>query len=295
MATSAGALAATDQAAATLADFAEADTRARDYLQAGQPLMAGDVIFTEGDQTAATAARQLEAARLAERQALDVTEAAVRRQEAMVLAAAGVLTSLIMLWLGARGGSNDAEEAPLSIASPMSGASQPAAPPPASRAVSPVLRTAADLCTDFDRIRDVDGLQVLLARASDAMDAAGLVVWLGSSDGGDLQPVLAHGYSDATRARLPSVPRTADNAAAAAYRSGKVQIVSSKPGGSKGAIVAPILGAQGCFGALSAEIRGGREASDSVQALAIIVAAQLAGVLTPSETVGSESRAVASS
>ena len=98
-------------------------------------------------------------------------------------------------------------------------------------------------------------------------------------EGADLQPVLTHGYSDETRARLPNVPRAANNAAAAAYRSGDVQIVLSRPGGAEGAIVAPILGAQGCFGALSAEIRGGGEASESVQALAVIVAAQLAGVL----------------
>ena len=299
MATSAGARAAVDQAAATLADFAEVDTRARDYLRAGQLLMAGDVIFTEGDQTAATAARQVEAARLAEHQALDASEGIVRRQEAMVLAGAGGLTALIVLLLGIGGSSKDAEEAPLSIAASMSSVSERQSPveaqPAVSRAVSPVLKTAAQLCTDFARMQDVNDLQLLLARASDVMDAAGLVVWLGSSEGADLQPVLAQGYSDETRARLPNVPRAANNAAAAAYRSGDVQIVLSRPGGSKGAIVAPILGAQGCFGALSAEIRGGGEASESVQALAVIVAAQLAGVLAPSETVGSESRAAASS
>ena len=92
-ATSAGARSAIDDATATLADFAEVDTRARDYLRLGQLLMAGDVIFTEGDQTAATAARQVEAARLAEHQALDASEGVVRRQEAMALAGAGGLTA----------------------------------------------------------------------------------------------------------------------------------------------------------------------------------------------------------
>lgn len=295
MATSAGARSAVDQAAATLADFAEVDTRARDYLRDGQLLMAGDVIFTEGDQTAATAARQVEAARLAEHQALDASEGTVRRQEAMVLAGAGGLTALIVLWLGVGGSSKDAEEALLSIAASMSSASDLAAQPLVSRAVSPVLKTAAQLCTDFACMRDVNDLQLLLARASDVMDAAGLVVWLGSSEGADLQPVLAQGYSDETRARLPNVPRAANNAAAAAYRSGDVQIVLSRPGGSKGAIVAPILGAHGCVGALSAEIRGGGEASESVQALAVIVAAQLAGVLATNETNDSETRAAASS
>jgi len=299
MANSAGARSAIDQAEATLADFTEADTQARDYLRAGQLLMAGDVIFTEGDQTAASTARQVETARLAEHQALDAAEAAVRRQEAIVLAGAGGLTALIVLCFSVSGSSRDVDDAPLSIAHMVPSAGEPvtsvAAEPPVSRAVSPVLKTAAQLCTDFACMHDVNDLQRLLGRASDVMDAAGLVVWLGSSDGADLQPVLAQGYSDETRARLPNVPRAANNAAAAAYRSGDVQVVLSRPGGPKGAVVAPIRGAQGCVGALSAEIRGGGEASETVQALAVIVAAQLAGVLATNETIDSETRAAASS
>jgi hypothetical protein len=97
--------------------------------------------------------------------------------------------------------------------------------------------------------------------------------------------MLAHGYSEQTLARIAPVARTDDNAAAAAYRSGVLQIVLSKPG-SSGAIVAPILVPGGCIGALSAEFRGG-EASESVQAFAAIVAAQLAMVLStaPSESI----------
>jgi hypothetical protein len=286
--TSPGARQAIDEAGTTLADFAEVDKRARDYLRSGQLLMAGDVIFTEGDQTAASAARQVEAARLAEHRALDASEASVRRQEAIALAGAGGVSALIVLLLSGSG-SVKAESESVSIAP-----REPSQPQP-SRAVSPVLKTAAQLCTDFARMRDIHDLQQLLERASDVMDAAGLVVWLGSSNGGELQPVLTHGYNDETRARLPNVPRAANNAAAAAYRSGDVQIVLSRPGGAKGAIVAPILGAEGCIGALSAEIRGGGEASESVQALAAIIAAQLAGVLAAPRAEGADARAAASS
>jgi GAF domain-containing protein len=129
------------------------------------------------------------------------------------------------------------------------------------------------------------------------MDASGLIVWLGNSPVDDLQPVLSHGYSAEARARLPNVPRSANNAAAAACRSGDLQIVLSRPGGSKGAIVAPIRGAHGCVGALSVEIRGGGEASESVQSLATIVAAQLAGVLSAAhaEAGHADARAAASS
>jgi hypothetical protein len=125
----------------------------------------------------------------------------------------------------------------------------------------------------------LEDLTMLLERAAEVMDASGLVVWLGGTTGGDLQPVLTHGYSEQMRARMPNVPRSGDNAAAAAYRTGQLQIVMSRPGVSSGAIVAPILAPDGCVGALSAEIRHGGEASESVQALAAIFASQLAPVL----------------
>ena len=48
-----------------------------------------------------------------------------------------------------------------------------------------------------------------------------------------------------------------------------------------GAVVAPLLSADGCIGALTAEIRSGGETSDSAQALAAIFAAQLVSVLAP--------------
>lgn len=283
-ATSPGAHSAVDDAVTTLAEFSEIDTRVRDYVRSGQLLMAGDVIFSEGDQSASSAAQHIESARLAEHQALDAAEAGVRRLEVAALAAAGAVAGLIVLLLSLTGRS-DTEKTSLSIRSTEAASAAPApivSPNPVSSAtVPPVLKSAAQLCTDFACIRDVQDLQQLLARASDIMDASGLVVWLENATRAELQPVLSHGYKEETQARLPTVPRNASNAAAAAYRSGDMQIILSRPGASKGAIVAPILGAHGCMGALSAEIRGGGEASESVQALAAIIAAQLGGVLAP--------------
>ena len=145
----------------------------------------------------------------------------------------------------------------------------------------------AQLCTDFARVTDLAGLTALLQSAADMIDASGLVVWLGNTAGADLRPVLAHGYDDQALARMPTVARSANNAAAAAYRTGALQIVLARPGISSGAIVAPLLSPDGCIGALSAEIKGGGEASDEVQALAAIFAAQLASIVSagaPAET-----------
>jgi hypothetical protein len=144
-----------------------------------------------------------------------------------------------------------------------------------------LLKAAADLCTELSRVNDTGELHRLLARAADIMDASGLVVWIGSTTGADLRPALAHGYSDQVLARMQTVPRSADNAAAAAYRTGALQIVLKRPG-SNGAVVAPLLSPEGCVGAFSAEILSGSETADAVQALAAIFAAQLAGVLVGS-------------
>src|SRR5213075_839955 len=103
-----------------------------------------------------------------------------------------------------------------------------------ARAVSPILKGAAQLCTEFARVTSLEDLTALLGRAADMLDASGLVVWLGSPIGADLRPVLAHGYSDQALARMPTVPRSANNAAAAAYRSGTLQIVLTQPGSSAG-------------------------------------------------------------
>ncbi len=300
----AAALTALDEASATVVEFSALDKRARDYLASGEQLMAGDVIFTEGSDAAATAVRQIETARLAQHQAADVESSATRRRQAVIASAAAGILVLVTLALAPVPRARAAEPASLSILAPPAAVPAIASPPPApvrtaplrSHAQGSVLKAATDVVTEFGRVRDLDELTRVLGRAAEVMDASGLMIWMGSATGSDLRPVLAHGYSAKMIERIPPVPRSADNAAAAAYRSGTLQIVLSRPGGSSGAVVAPILGVDGCIGALSAEIRSGGETSDSVQALAAIFAAQLAGVLAaaPVEEI-QETRAAANS
>ena len=296
----AGARTALDEATATVVEFAAIDKRVRDYLKSGQQLMAGDVIFTEGSDAAATAVRQIETARLAEHQADETQVTGIRKQQMLTAAVAAGLVGVIVLLLIPMPRSTVSETptitsssiAPIAPATVDVAAVEPIVVPAVVPAVVPVsiapappratgsmFKAATDVVTDFGRVRDHDELARVLGRAADVMDASGLMVWAGSVEGSDLRPVLAHGYSAEMIARIPPVPRSADNAAAAAYRSGTLQIVVSRPGGSGGAVVAPILSADGCIGALSAEIRNGGETSDSAQALAIIFAAHLAGVI----------------
>jgi hypothetical protein len=302
-AASADAKTALDQAASTLNEFDSVDKRARDYIKSNQELMAADVVFTEGGQLAATAARQVEAARMAEQQNLDLREAAARRLEAAAAGGAAGFAGLLLLLLAPKprmGGAADDGHSTLALTSPSDERSAPGElslrasdavkqePATRARAVSPVLKAAASLCTDFGRVRDVSDLNQLLERVADVMDAKGLIVWLGTTTGDDLQPVLAHGYPPQKLAKMPTIPRSADNAAGSAYRTGQVQIVVARPGTSQGAIVAPLLATDGCIGALSVEVQDGGEESDGVQALAAIFAAQLAPIMAgsavPAET-----------
>jgi hypothetical protein len=251
------------------------DARARDYLQSSQPLMASDIVFTEGGETSAAAARHVDAALFSERQEFDAFEGRQRTLELYALAGAGGVGALLILVL-ALAGSGPAS----STSSPVGLQLSATASSDLARTETRAPKTAAELCTEIGRVKDLDDLAKLVARAADLMGASGLIVWLGNASGADLRPAIAQGYPPQVLARMPAVPRSADNAAAAAYRTGRFQIVLSRPGASRGALVAPLLSPDGCIGALAAEIKEGGEVSDTAQALAAIFAAELAGVLS---------------
>jgi hypothetical protein len=232
---------------------------------------------------------QLNAARTAEQQATDETEADTRKVQATALGGVGVVLFGIIAALVVLTPMAASEPIQLSLPSTNGAAggdlvlqSQPETTSTGyvtSRPAGPVLRAASQLCTDFGRVSDAEELRQLVGRAAELMDASGLIVWVATPDGSQLAPALSHGYLPEMISRLPPLARSADNAAARAFRTSQLQIVLARPGESNGAIVTPVLSANGCVGVLSAEIRGGGESSESVEALAVIFAAHLAGVL----------------
>jgi hypothetical protein len=308
---SASAHALLEAAATAVEDFGKIDARVRGYLESGAPLMASEVVFADGSSAVRGLRDHLEQARVAEHVAFDLFEANSRQMELYAAAGAGAFTVVVAILLAliplnsateARAG---ASSLGLSLAArgeaPNQSAHSVATPPPDSaddglelkprepasasapdgRAEGDVpLEAVARICTDICRVERADEVQALLSRAADVLEASGLVLWVGAASGSELRPAFAHGYSADIVARIPVVPRSANNAAAAAYRSATLQLVQPQPGSqSKGAIVAPVLAADGCIGVLSAEIRGGREGSPAVQSLATIFAAQLAGLV----------------
>jgi hypothetical protein len=281
-------------AAATAIEIGNVDRRARGYLGDDQMLMAADVLFAEAEGTTSLAAGQLEAARTAEHETFAALERQDRRRQASAAGGAGAVAVLVLLVLGTTHASAPAQNAEEHAAAGrmlldstgdegiVSRAKVAPVEHDAPRHSAPLMKAAASLCTDLARVSHHQDLTALLGKTAELMDASGIIVWLGSTGGADLRPVFAHGYPEQAIARMPPVPRQADNAAAAAYRTGHLQIVLARPGASNGALVAPLLTPDGCVGALTAEIRGRAETSDTTQSLAALVAAQLAAMLASS-------------
>jgi hypothetical protein len=290
-----------EAARAAVNGFRRIDAKAREYVQAGQYLMASDVIFSDGIEALAPAAARIDAALAQEIQSREEVYAQDRRLVVMVLGGFSglVLLSLLLLLPVARRA--QPAEVGQQDARPDSGEVQPAAPAPESLAqldwsidepAWPDLAEAARLCSELGRLTDPRDLAPLLERASQLVDASGIVVWIGDRTGSALRPVLAHGYSEQMLARMGTIPREAPNAVAAAYRTGEVRTVSGDAG-ANGAIVAPLMAPAGCHGVLAAELRHGGEGKKAVRALVTILAAQLAGAVSVASASSSGASAAA--
>ncbi len=172
-------------------------------------------------------------------------------------------------------------EAPAAAVAASGGAPAPAAgTPPSLPAPSFNFTAMAALCTDLSRVDDTMALPPLLERAATLLDAAGIILWIADPDGRELNPVLAQGYPQHLVNRLGTIPRSAENATAAAFRTATLQTVYGDAS-SNGAIAAPLVTCGGCVGVMAAEVRGDTEKLDANLAAATILAAQLAALVGP--------------
>jgi hypothetical protein len=139
------------------------------------------------------------------------------------------------------------------------------------------LEEAAALCTAIGQLDSDRDLQGLIARTGHLLGAPGVVLWMAAGE--ELFPAAGHGYDAELLHRLGPLPRSAVNATAAAWRTGRLQVVPGDAA-SRAAIVAPMLGPLRCVGVLAVEVPPGLEADASTRAVTTMVAAQLAAVLT---------------
>lgn len=272
----------------TLEDFAALDGRVREYLQSGQHLMASDLIFADGLELLGNVALRIGTARDVERRARDRALAGVRRRGLMTLAGGVgvVLLCLVLLTPAGRTSSGTSDLAPalealpaaVTVAAANSPAPSAAVLPPVGAGAPPLVGVAS-LCTDLGRVQDTRELPTLLERAARLLDARGLIVWVGGPGARELRAALSHGYAPAVVGRLGGIATDADNATAAAYRTGRLQVVKGD-GTASGAIAAPLVSASGCIGVIAVEFTTGAESRELVQALAAIVAAQLATLVS---------------
>jgi hypothetical protein len=300
--------AALDQAASVMRDFDQIDRRARENLAVNQPLLASDLIFTDGLEMLRAAGARLDEARQAEDAAFAARLGEWRTSEAALVLGALGLTLLVTLLLLPSGGDGRGREL-LSSSMKLSPVPQlldeapvPGSPGndlddslgaaldarlsgvPPGRTID--LRATAALCTDLARVTNAGDVPALLARAARLLDASGIVVWVADPAGHDLLPLAAHGYSAQTLTRMGRIHRESDNATAAAFRSGHLQVVDGEPG-QAGALIAPLLGVTGCIGAMAVEVRNQGEKDEGVRAATSILAAQLAS-LVPSAPAAAE-------
>jgi hypothetical protein len=160
-----------------------------------------------------------------------------------------------------------------------------AAPVPAPVAVAappqgPDLKLVAEICADLSALTDIGALSGALARASEAIGAKGLIVWVASSDGGLLSPVSTYGFEPRVVERIGTIDRASANLTAEALRENAPR-VSAGTASAGAAIAVPMCGPTGPVGVLSAELKLGKDASEACVAVASILAAQLATLTAP--------------
>jgi GAF domain-containing protein len=300
-----------DAALADLEDFEQMDRRAREYVRGGQRLLASDLVFSDGIEKMDGSVSAIDRARLAESTAVQDAIGTRRREQLLTAAGAVALAVLITFMLvplprveSAAGATGDAPlvqaraGAPLSIAPPQA----PVKPTPSSTAAASVpartlgpavassapkssapgvdLTGIAALCSDLTRVTDTRALPGALERAAALLNASGLVIWIADPDGRELAPVIAHGYPQNLVSRMGTIPRDAENATAAAFRTGLVQVVKADQI-SQGAIAAPLLSPAGPLGVMAAEMLQDGERRDATRAALSIVAAQFSTLMGP--------------
>jgi hypothetical protein len=285
--------------------LAASAVRVRDHMDSGQALLAGDLVFNEARGTIAGLDQQVERTGSLERGRHAAGLSSLRQEQGLLVGgvvAAWLFAAILLLptgraskasetttdashaTFGNLGGRSEAPwgrpEAPEASGRSSGGTTPeapvtPGAPETSGRVPAEALSSTAALCTDLARVTDSREIAALLERASEVLDASGVIVWVAGPTGMELFPVASHGYDERIFARIGSIRRDAANLTAAAFR-GTTMRTSQALGGSAAALAAPLVGPAGIAGVLSAEFRGTADVTPGAAALATILAAQIA-------------------
>ena len=220
------------QTVRALADSTEAliaaDARTRRNLGLGQDLMASDVIFSDGHNIVDAMIARLRDLQAAEQASHQAELAALTRQRWIGFGATGalwVVGLLALVRIPATSATAAVRREPADLSPPV-----PSEPPAEQRSgieQGPPLdmTLVAGLCTDLSRLTTTAALPDLLGRVAQVLDASGVILWI--SAGEQLFAVMGHGYGQDVLARLTPLSRDAENAAAAAWRTGQLTVVGA--------------------------------------------------------------------
>ena len=84
------------------------------------------------------------------------------------------------------------------------------------------------MCADLARVMNAGDVSALLTKAAEILDARGVIVWVADKAGVALYPMFTHGYPAAVLVRLGTISTDANNATAAAWRSGELVAVPGR-------------------------------------------------------------------
>jgi hypothetical protein len=252
------------------------DDKVRQDIQEEQTLLAADLIFSDGRDTVAAMIMTLRNLKSAEERTAQTQRAMLEQQQVAAFGGIAALWALGLILL-ARRGSTTRDQGLVNFSRLASPDPRSRIPDPGSLTATIDLAAAADVCAALARATDAASLREALTRAAAVLDARGIIVWMGAGE--ELFPAVAVGYDERVVERLGAIPRHASNATADTWRTAQLRTVAGDVV-AHGAIAAPVHGVSGCVGVFAVEVRHGREADPATQAVAAIVAAQLA-VLVP--------------
>jgi hypothetical protein len=270
--------------------LASAERRAREHVNAGQSLLAGDTIFSDASALVDAVAEAVAGARQAAVRQASSSEAPIANEQSLL--AGAVLASWIVATICLLPTSRPR---PLVSQAPPVGRVLDLSPPtplkpPVPEQSEPVLPTTAEerkppglgasdltalasLCADIGRVSDAAELGPLLGRVGRLIDASGVIIWVVTPDGLALTPAAAHGYDEPTLARIGSIPLSGDNLTVTAFCRA-APLTRGPTGDGPAALAVPVVAGAGPVGVLSAEVT----ARGDVQ-VAAPVAAVLAAML----------------
>ncbi len=271
-----------------------AEKRVQHYLDFSQPLLAGDVIFTEIRDLVDATIAQVSSVRDALLQDANGRIEKARQEQAMLVGGGAALWLTLALLLALLPGTSKgrgagaqttasagSESFDLSLISrevaaaapepPVAAAAEPAAPiesPEAQR-----WKAISSICRELSSVNEVSSLPAAFSRACDALGAKDGIVWVASADGTSLSPLVSHGFDPRLLARIGAIPCDSANLTAATFRDGQPH-QSRATSTAPEALAVALRGPSGPVGVLSAELQPHHDVAEAVD-LATIFAAQI--------------------